>query len=311
MKVLLAWLAVCLIWSTTWLFIKLGLRDLAPISFVSIRFAIAAVVLLIVIFVQRTPLPRQISDWVMISVTGVLIFAINYGLLFWAEQHISSGLAAVLQATIPAFGLVLAHYYVPDERLTLVKIGAVGLGLLGVAVVFSDQLQIAGRLALFGCAATVTGAFAAAYANVLAKAYSKHLPLTVLTAGQMVCGLVPLVVLGIVREGNPFAQRWTLTAIASLLYLAIIGSVTAFWLFYWLLRHDLTKAMMVPLITPLGAVLLGAAVLGERLMWRTLAGGAAVLTSVLLILVHQKISHQAVTSQKAAASNGVAGRAVR
>jgi len=109
MKSRIVWLLLCCIWGSTWLFIKIGLADLPPISFAAIRFLIAAAILAIIIAVKRVPLPGGLKDWGMLAGTGVLAFSLNYGLIFWGEQYISSGLAALLQATIPAFGLVIAH----------------------------------------------------------------------------------------------------------------------------------------------------------------------------------------------------------
>src|SRR5215510_11172189 len=118
----LVWLILSGIWGSTWLFIKLGLEDLPPISFAGIRFVIAFSVLAAVIFARRLPIPRKARDWRMIAFTGFLSFTLNYGLLFWGEQHVSSGLAAVLQATIPLFGLVIAHQFLPSERMTAIKV---------------------------------------------------------------------------------------------------------------------------------------------------------------------------------------------
>src|SRR5213075_1523780 len=110
-------------------------------------------------------------EWLVIGVVGLLQFSLNYGLVFWGEQYISSGLAAVLQSTFPAFGLVIAHFYLPQERLTAGRVVGVLLGVCGVAVIFSDQLSIAGSMALLGSAALVLSAFFGSYGNVLVKAY--------------------------------------------------------------------------------------------------------------------------------------------
>lgn len=288
MKVLLVWVVTCLIWSTMWLCIKLGLRDLPPISFAAIRLGIAVLVLLPIVLARRTPLPRTARDLVLVAVTGLLLLGFNYGLLFWGTQHISSGLAAVLQAATPAFGLVFANRFLPRERFTLAKLCAIGLGVAGVAVILSDQLRIAGWMALSGSAAVAAGGVCVALAYVLVKAYGSHLHPTALTTGQMLCALVLLTTVGLFKEGNPLALRWTTVGVVSLFYLALAGSVAAFWLNYWLLaRMNATKVMAMSLVIPLFAVLLGAAVLGETLTARTLAGGACILTSVGLILLRR------------------------
>src|SRR5207247_5489622 len=118
MKARIVWLILCGIWGSTWLFIKLGLRDLPPITFVGIRFVIAAAILVLLALISRAPWPRSRRDWSVIAITGTLQFALNYGLVFWGEQYISSGLAAVLQSSFPAFGLVIAPFYLPDARIT-------------------------------------------------------------------------------------------------------------------------------------------------------------------------------------------------
>src|SRR6266566_6618095 len=151
MKARVVWLILCGIWGSTWLFIKLGLADLPPLTFAGIRFVIAASILFSIIAIRRQPLPRKRNDWLLLAVTGVLSFSLNYGLLFWGEQYISSGLAALLQATIPAFGLVIAHLYLPGEQMTPAKIFGVVMGVAGVGVIFSNQLSVAGPRALAGC----------------------------------------------------------------------------------------------------------------------------------------------------------------
>ena len=288
MKARLVWLILCGIWGSTWLFIKLGLADLPPFTFAGIRFVISCAILFPFVLLRRPPLPQGRRDWLLLVFTGFLSFSLNYGLVFWAEQHISSGLAAVLQSTMPAFGLVLAHFHLPGERMTWVKIAGVVLGVFGVAVVFSNQLAISGRQALAGCVAMVLSAFFAAYSNVLVKTHGRSLNPAIIAAGQMFFGLIPLLIFGIAFEGNPMQLRWTTTAIVSLLYLALVGSVIAFLLYYWLMQNmDVTKTMLISLVTPVVAVILGMLALNEELGWRTLAGGAMIIAGIGFIVVRK------------------------
>src|SRR5205085_8925524 len=159
MKPRIVWLILCGIWGSTWLFIKIGLNDLPPLTFAGIRFLLASLILSSLVMMRRVRWPRTRDEWSLIAVSGVLQFTLNYGLVFWGEQHISSGLAAVLQSTFPAFGLVIAHLYLPDERMSAKKILGVSMGFVGVAIVFSDQLTIAGKGALLGSIALVMSAF--------------------------------------------------------------------------------------------------------------------------------------------------------
>ena len=216
-------------------------------------------------------------------------FSLNYGLLFWGEQHISSGLAALLQATIPLFGLVIGHLYLPGERVTIAKLIGVLLGLLGVGLIFSDQLHVGGMRAVQGSVAIVVGALGVAYANVLVKARGLHLDSAMLAAGQMIFGLIPLLVVGLFVEGNPLHFHWTRLAVASIVYLALVGSSLAFVLYYWLVRHmAVFNTMLISLVTPVVAILLGGVILGETITWRVAAGGAVILSGISLILFHAR-----------------------
>ena len=288
MKARVVWLILCGIWGSTWLFIKLGLQDLPPLTFAGIRFVIACTILFIWIQFRRLQLPRTRSDWAFLAVTGILSFGLNYGLVFWGEQYISSGLAALLQATLPAFGLVFAHIHLPSERLSWAKIFGVILGVCGVGVVFSNQLAVSGRQALAGCVALILSAMFAAYANVLVKARGTKLDPAILAGVQMFFGLLLLFAVGIPLEGNPFHLRWSPMALICLFYLAIVGSVVAFVLYYWLvLRTDVTKSMLIALVTPVVAVILGMIVLDEEIGWRTLIGGAMIMTGISFIVVRR------------------------
>lgn len=288
MRARLVWVILCGIWGSTWLFIKLGLEDLPPLTFAGIRFVIACAILFIWIRIRRLQLPTTRGDWIFLAATGFLSFGLNYGLVFWGEQYISSGLAAVLQSTLPAFGLVFAHFHLPGERLSWTKIGGVILGVLGVGVVFSHQLAVSGKQALAGSVALVLSALFAAYANVLVKARKVKLNPVIIAGGQMFFGLLLLFAVGIPLEGSPFHLHWTPMAIVALIYLAVVGSVIAFVLYYWLvLKIDVTKSMLIALVTPVVAVLLGMIVLDEEISWRTLIGAAMIMTGISFIVVRR------------------------
>src|SRR6201982_3367971 len=165
----IAWLTLCVVWSSTWLAIKIGLRDLPPISFVAIRFLIAIAVLLAVSIGRARLLPLRRSDYVVLAFTGILMFAVNYTLLFWAELYVSSGLAAVLQATIPIFGMFFAHWILPDEPLRWRRLAGALIAGAGVAIICARLLDFNGPLAFWGGLGVVVGAAGAAFSNVLVK----------------------------------------------------------------------------------------------------------------------------------------------
>ncbi len=282
-----AWIALCLIWSSTWLAIKIGLADLPPISFVAFRFLIAAAILFAISF-RRFPMPKR-GDYSLLAITGILMFGINYALLFWAEQYVSSGLAAILQATIPTFGLVFAHFYLPEEPLKWERMLGAFLALGGVTIICAKLLDFQGIMAFWGGVAIVFGAATASYANVLIKARRTKFAPAMISAWQMLFAVVPLLLLGFWHDGNPLHFHWSKIAVACLLYLALIGSVAAFLMFYWLLnRVAVTNLLTISLITPPLAVLLGWFAAGERLSHWTILGALFVLAGVALILLKSK-----------------------
>ena len=283
--VLLVWWLTCLLWSSVWLCIKVGVGDVPPATFASARLVIALLVLLPVVAFGKAPLPRQSRDWLLIGATGFLLLGLNYAFVYWGAQYISSGLTAVLQAATPAFGLIFARLVLDDERVTARQLGGLLIGVTGVAVIFADQLQVTGRAAVWGCAAVTASALCVALGYVLVKRHGTHLRPIELTTGQMIVGLVPLLAIVFTQEGDPFAVQWTGRAIASVLYLALAGSVAAFWLNYWLLKRvGPTRLLAMSLVEPLIAVVLGGLVLHEALPGRTLLGGSCILASTWLIL---------------------------
>jgi drug/metabolite transporter (DMT)-like permease len=279
-----AWVVLCVVWSSTWLAIKVGLRDLPPLSFVALRFVVAIVALLAVSLGREHLLPRRRSDFAVLAFTGLLMFAINYALLFWGELHVSSGLAAVIQASIPIFGMVLAHWMLPDEPLRWQRMAGALIALLGVAVICARLLSFNGWLAFLGGLGITVGAASAAFSNVWLKARKIDLAPSMLAAWQMIFGTIPLLALALIFDGNPAQLHWTGMAIFCLLYLALVGSSLTFVLLYWLMpRMTVTRLQTISLITPPGAIALGWAIGGERLSAWSLLGAAFVLVGVAII----------------------------
>jgi drug/metabolite transporter (DMT)-like permease len=280
----LAWLTLCVVWSSTWLVIKIGLRDLPPISYAGIRFLVAIVVLLTVSVGRVRLLARTGTDYAVLAFTGVLMFSVNYGLLFWGELHVSSGLAAVLQATIPIFGMLFAHLMLPDEPLQFQKLLGAILALGGVVMICERLLGFSGLIAFWGGLGIVFGAAGAAFSNVLLKARVIRLAPSMIAAWQMIFGATPLLIVGFIVEGNPLQFHWTALSIFCLFYLAIIGSALTFLLLYWLLpRMTVARLQAISLITPPGAVVLGWAIGGETFSFWSLVGACFVVAGVRMI----------------------------
>ncbi|MGI8819483.1 MAG: DMT family transporter [Chthoniobacterales bacterium] len=300
--VLAAFTTLCVVWSSTWLVIKVGLNDLPPISFAALRFLIAVVVLLAVSIGRVPLLPKHRADWTLLAFTGVLMFAVNYGLLFWGELHVSSGLAAVLQAMIVVFGMVFAHWLIPSEPLRWPRVAGALLAGGGIALICGKLLDHGGWLGFLGGLGIVLGGAGAAFSNVLLKRRALPLAPAMIAAWQMIFGAVPLFFAGLALEGSPLRFHWTGMAWFCLLYLAVIGSALTFLLLYWLLpRIPVNNLQTISLITPPGAIVIGWLFGGERFSPWSLLGGALVLAGVWLIF--RKLA----PSEQAPAGNGELG----
>ena len=254
-------------------------------TFAAARLTVAVAILLPILWLRRVPVPRRAAEWRVIAVAGILLLGVNYALLFWGAQFIPSGLTAVLSAVTPAFALVFGHYMLHDEPFTWRAFVAIALGIAGVAIIFSDQLHIAGGEALLGCAAVTAGAACVAFAYVYVKRRRPgRIRPEVMSLGQMLCAVGPMLAFGAIREGSLASMNWTPSAVGALLYLAIAGSIVATWLNYWLLeRISATALLSMGLVEPFIAVLLGAVFLGEMVTLRAAAGGVLVLCGIFMI----------------------------
>jgi len=279
-----AYLVLCIVWSSTWLAIKWGLRDLPPVSFVAIRFLVAIAALLALSIGRVALLPSRRSDYALLCFTGLLMFGLNYPLLFWGEKYVSSGLAAVLQATIPIFGMLFAHMFLPEEPLRWQRLAGALLALVGVALICGRLLDRRGMLAFWGGLGIVVGAASAAFSNVLLKRRALELAPAIIAGWQMLFGVLPLFPLGLAVEGNPARFHWSALSIFCLLYLALVGSALTFVLLYWLMpRMSVTNLQTISLITPPGAVVLGWFLGGETFSAASLLGACLVLVGVWII----------------------------
>lgn len=277
------WLLLGIIWGSTWLFIKLGLEDLPPFSLAGLRFLMASGVMWGYLALRRIRLPRSRQAWVLMLVTGLLTFGLDYGLVFWGENHIPAGLTLILFSIMPLFVLILAHFIVPAERMTRGKLIGILVGIGGVAVIFSRHLEIADSLAVWGAVAILAGAAFAAVSTVLVRRFGGDIDPAVLTTGQMTIGCIPLLLIGFLFEGSPLSFHWTSMGWISLIYMAIVGSAMAFVLLYWLLKQigAVRSGLIIPFSTVV-AVILGIIVLGEAFTWRTALGGLLVIAGLLV-----------------------------
>src|SRR5580704_11947450 len=285
-KTLLAFGIIYFVWGSTFLAIRIGVHEVPPLLFAAMRFGTAGAVLLLWTIAkgERMPGGRQ---WVTMTLLAAMIFLCDYGLLFWAEQRVPSGIAAVMMATIPAFMTLSEIILLRTQRLTVRLALALLIGIGGVAVLMSRSLNLG------GAPIDTRGAAALIFASMswsVASALSRKLPLPsskVMSSGaQMLAGGVLLSIsaaaLGEFRRFHP--QTVSRSAWLSLLYLIVAGSIVGFTAYVWLLHHESpTKVGTYAYVNPVVAVLVGYFLGGETLGLRTMLGTLFILISVVVI----------------------------
>ena len=287
-KTLLAFAIIYFVWGSTYLAIRVGVREVPPFLLAAMRFLIAGLLLYgwMIARGERSPTGRQ---WASASLLAILIFVLDYGLVFWAEQRVPSGVAAVMMATIPAFMALSEIILLRTQRLTLRLTLALLIGIGGVAVLMSGSLNLGGApIDKEGAAALIVASISWSVASVL----SRKLPLPpskVMSSGaQMLAGGVFLaltaVALGEFRSFHPWAI--SRGAWLSLLYLIVAGSIIGYTAYVWLIHHESpTKVGTYAYVNPVVAVLVGYFLGGETIDPRTILGTLFVLISVVVITI--------------------------
>jgi drug/metabolite transporter (DMT)-like permease len=221
--------------------------------------------------------PRERRLWVL---NGALTFTVSYGLVYWAEQRIPSGLTAVLFATFPLFVAILAHFFLPGERLRIGSLLGILLGFAGLAVLFSEDFSKLGGPEVGSASAILLIApFASAIANVAIKKWGGGIHPLSISAMSMICGTLFMVPIAWTSGGS--AIEWGTGPVLALLYLAVVGSSVAFMLYYWLLRRlPATSLSLINYATPVVAVMVGTLLLDEPFTLRILLGAALVVVGV-------------------------------
>ncbi len=285
-KTLLAFAIIYLVWGSTYLAIRVGVREVPPFLLAAMRVLVAGIVLYGWMMVQgeRSPSARQ---WLSACVPGILIFVFDYGLLFWAERRVPSGIAAVMMATIPVFMSLSEIILLRTQRLTFRLTLALLIGLGGVAVLMSRSLNLGGTpVDRLGAVALIAASISWSVASVLTRKLPLPPSKVMSSAAQMVAGGVLLAItaagLGEFRGFHP--ETVSLAAWLSLLYLIVAGSIIGFTAYVWLIHHESpTKVGTYAYVNPVVAVLIGYFLGGEARGLRTILGALFVLVSVVVI----------------------------
>jgi drug/metabolite transporter (DMT)-like permease len=285
-KILLAFAIIYFVWGSTFLAIRVGVREVPPLILAAIRFSIAGLALYAWISARGEKQPTA-REWRSASLLGLIIFVFDYGLLFWSEQRVPSGVAAVMLATIPVFMALSEIIFLRTQRLTLRLVVALLIGIFGVAVLMAHSLNLG------GAPVDKLGALALIFASIswsIASIFSRKLPLPpsklMSSAAQMLTGGVLLTILAAaLGEFHNFHPAVVSRAVwLSLLYLIVAGSIIGFTAYVWLLHHESpTKVGTYAYVNPIVAVLVGYFLGGEELTARTILGSLCILVSVIVI----------------------------
>lgn len=283
----LVFAALCFIWGSTWLGIKIGLEFLPPFLFAGIRFATATMALMVLAKMLHARIPRDRSSWMLMLFLGIFQISVPYGLVFWGEQYISSGLSAVLFATLPFFVVISAHI-LADEKLTRLKAVGVILSFAGLVSIFWRDITAAQNFvalnSIFGSLAVVGSAASGGLANVVGKEHAEQIDPAANVLIQAFVGTIVLSSLGLATEWNS-PLNFTPVAVAAILYLGVVGSALPFVGLYWLLRKTTaTNTSLITFIMPILALVLGWAVLHEIPDPNVGLGAALILAGVYMTL---------------------------
>lgn len=277
--------ALILIWSTTWAVIRVGLRGIPPFTGVALRFALASAALLALAPFFGVKLGRNSTERRLWLANALLTFAIPYGVLYWAEQEVPSGLASVLFATFPLMVAVVAHLALAGERLTPRGIAGILVGFAGIAVIFSEDFHnLGGPRVAIAAAVLLIAPFSAAFGSIVIKKWGSGVhPISTAAVPMGMAALLMGALALMVERGRPV--HFDTPSVLAVVYLAVIGSAVPFTIYFWLLKHQTATGMsLINYATPVLAVVVGTVFLSEPFTLRILLGTALVLVGVGLAL---------------------------
>ncbi|MDR5684244.1 MAG: DMT family transporter [Armatimonadota bacterium] len=279
--------ALGLIWGTSYLFIKIAVREFAPATLVALRLGLAAVVLLPVVYLRGGRLPSDPHTWGRLVLLGTINAAVPITLISWAELHITSAAASILNATTPLWSVILTQL-VGEEPLTWPRVIGVTLGFVGVVVLLGGDLGAVARADLVGSLAVVIASGLYAAGILYARRKLRHLDVAVLAVGSLVGATVFLIPFA-VASGLP--ARVSPAPLASLLALSLGGTAIAYLLYFHLVKNvGVTQVTLVTYINPATAVLWGWLVLAEPVTGQVAGGLGLILLGIAIVnSVHERL----------------------
>ena len=277
------------------MWIKISLREIGPDMIVGFRTLFGVVFCIVVILIQRIKLPRTFKEWWPLVLLGITNIAVPFFLIAWGEKSIDSSVASILDCTVPLFTIVIAHFMVSDDKMTVSKISGLLIGFIGVFILVSKDFGTSAS-PIIGQAAVILAAFFYAISAVIVRKATQSTPGILRSAGPLLSGTIIMWIAAFIFESPLKLPQLGITWTA-LLFMGILGSGFAFLMVFWLI-HEIgpTRTSMITYIFPLGGVLLGVMFLHEHLTWQLIAGGLLIITS---LIVANKQQHRPSGTQRA------------
>lgn len=268
------------IWSSSFMWIKIAVQEVGPITLVAFRALFGLLFGVVVMTVQRIPWPRTRKEWTPLLVVGLTNIAIPFVLISWGELHIDSAVASILDATVPLFTILMAHFLLHDDKITLPKILGLVIGFAGIVVLMSKDIGVSHN-SLLGQAAVIVASLFYAISAVYVRKTTVDVPGIVRGIGPLVSASATMWAGAFLFEGPLQIPQLPITWVA-LLFMGVLGSGLAFVMLYYLI-HEIgpTRTTMVTYLFPLGGVILGVTVLNEQLTWQIVAGATLIILSLV------------------------------
>lgn len=270
-----------IIWSSSFLWIKIAIEEMGPMTLVAYRVLFGLLFGIAVILIQREKMPRTLKEWTPLLILGLTNVAIPFFLISWGEKTIDSGVASILDATVPLFTIVVAHFLLHDDKMTVQKVVGLLIGFAGVVVLMSKDIGSSVGSILGQGAVILASAFYAG-SSIYARKFTEDTPGIFRSMGPLVSATAVMWIASFFLEAPVKIPTHSIVWIA-LLWLGILGSGVAFVMVFYLI-HEIgpTRTTMVTYLFPLGGVTLGVLFLHETLTWEIVAGAVLILASLVV-----------------------------
>lgn len=288
-KTFLPFVALCLIWGSTWYFIKITLNaGMPPMYGVGIRFFFSGLLFFLILLLRKESIPMNKQSIKLYLSFALLNFSLSYGITYWATQYVYSSISAIIWGLFPAVTSLIAHFMIPNdpnERLTQNKLLALGIGFIGLAIISSNQTIDFSSNSSIGILLLICAVVAAAYPSVLYKKHSKEVNHYQMNAVcQLITGVVMLSLSYFIETEETMQLVWTNELILSTIYLIVLGGVVSWGIYFWLYQHlTVTQVTYVAIFPPIVAIIMGWIFLNEVLTIKEIIGTIFILSGSVLI----------------------------